>query len=103
MPSVRPPSPIAVQKLIAKRVFFEVSLGKRPSKELAMCGSVRRSRSARSPMYSAISWKSTLMKMRDDEVVSSSVMTTYSITPQGSASEWIRCAKNLAMLRSLLV
>ena len=51
----------------------------------------------------AITWKSTLMKMREDDVVSSSVITRYSITPHGSASECSRCAKNLAMLRSLLV
>ena len=33
----------------------------------------------------AITWKSTLMKMREDDVVSSSVITRYSITPHGSA------------------
>ena len=54
-------------------------------------------------MYSATSWKSTLIKMRLEEVVSSSVMTRYSITPHGSASECTRCAKNLATLRSLFV
>lgn len=101
--SVRPPRPMAVQKLMAKRVFLAVSLGKSPTKEGCMCPSVSRSRKSRTPMYSAISWKKTLMKMRLEDVVSSSVITMYSMTPHGSASEWIRWAKNLAMLRSLFV
>ena len=54
-------------------------------------------------MYSAISWKSTLIKMRLLDVVSSSVMTIYSMTPHGSASLCMRWAKNLAMFLSLLV
>ena len=153
IPSVMPPRPMAVQKLMAKRVSFGVPSGKRPEKEdcgatgggrrvagagcwvgggwvavgvpgaarqvpaavaleqgagggvapTCMCSSLRRSRSSLRPMYSATSWKSTLMKIRDEEVVSSSVITRYSITPHGSASEWIRCAKNLATLRSLFV
>jgi hypothetical protein len=102
-PSVMPPSPMAVQKLMAKRVFLGESMGKRPSKEGCIAGSERRSLSCLRPRYSAISWKRTLMKMREEEVVSASVMTRYSITPHGSAFEWIRWPKNLAMLRSLLV
>ena len=101
--SVMPPKPIAVQKLIAKRVFFAVSFGKRPINDGCMFGATSLSRRVFNPMYSAISWKSTLIKMREEEVVSSSVITIYSITPHGSAFECNKCAKNLAMLRSLLV
>ena len=43
------------------------------------------------------------MKMREEEVVSSSVTTMYSSVPHGRPLECSRCAKNLAMLRSLLV
>mmetsp|Transcript_5587 Transcript_5587/g.18266 ORF Transcript_5587/g.18266 Transcript_5587/m.18266 type:complete len:213 (-) Transcript_5587:275-913(-) len=102
-PSVRPPRPMAVQKLIAKRVFFGVSLGKRPRKEGAIDSSLSRWRSVLRPMYSAVSWKRILMKMREDEVVSSSEMTMYSSTPHGSASECNTCANSFATLRSLFV
>jgi len=101
--SVSPPRPIAVQKLMAKRVFLAESVGKSPWKEASAAGSLRRSLNCFRPRYSATSWKSTLMKMRDDEVVSASVMTMYSKTPHGNASEWTRWPKNFAMLRSLLV
>jgi hypothetical protein len=43
------------------------------------------------------------MKMREDEVVSSSVSLMQPSTSHGSASVAKRCAKNLATLRSLLV
>ena len=43
------------------------------------------------------------MKMRDDEVVSSSVSRIALSTAHGSASVASRCAKSLAVLRSLLV
>jgi hypothetical protein len=46
--------------------------------------------------HSAISWNRILTKMREDEVVSSSVITMYSMSPHGSASVCKRCAKNLA-------
>ena len=103
MPSVSPPRPMAVQKLIAKRVFFAVSSGKRPANDGCMCGSASLAASCLRPMNSATSWKRTLMKMREEDVVSSSVMIMYSSAPHGSASECNRCAKNLATLRSLLV
>ena len=44
-PSVMPPRPMAVQKLIAKRVFLGLSLGKSPWKEPCIVGSLSRSRS----------------------------------------------------------
>ncbi len=54
-PSVRPPSPMAVQKLMAKRVFLAESLGKSPSKDGCIAGSARRSLSCLRPRYSATS------------------------------------------------
>lgn len=54
-PSVSPPSPMAVQKLMAKRVFLGESFGKRPSNDCCWLLSLSRSRSFFRPMYSAIS------------------------------------------------
>ena len=54
-PSVMPPSPMAVQKLMAKRVFLAESLGKSPSKDGCIAGSARRSLSCLRPRYSATS------------------------------------------------
>lgn len=54
-PSVSPPSPMAVQKLMAKRVFLGESFGKRPSNDCCWLVSLSRSRSFFRPMYSAIS------------------------------------------------
>lgn len=71
-PSVNPPSPIDVKKLIAKRVFFGLSRGKRPAKYGCMYGSLKRSLSLASPRNSAISCIRILMKIRLDEVVSCS-------------------------------
>ena len=58
-------------------MFLAESVGKSPWKEASAAGSLRRSLNCFRPRYSATSWKSTLMKMRDDEVVSASVMTMY--------------------------
>ena len=52
-----------------------------------MAGSLSRSRSFLRPRYSATSWKRILMKMREEEVVSSSVTTMYSSVPHGSPGE----------------
>ena len=56
-------------------------------KEPCMAGSLSRSRSFLRPRYSATSWKRILMKMREEEVVSSSVTTMYSSVPHGSPGE----------------
>mmetsp|Transcript_18193 Transcript_18193/g.34645 ORF Transcript_18193/g.34645 Transcript_18193/m.34645 type:complete len:224 (-) Transcript_18193:337-1008(-) len=101
--SVRPPSPMDVKKLMLKRVLRGTSLGKIPPKYSCMEGSDKRVLSSRRPMFSASSWNRILMKMREEEVVSSSVMTMFASTTHGSASVASRCAKNLAVLRSLLV
>ena len=56
-PSVSPPRPMDVKKLIAKRLFFGESRGNRPSTAAAMEGSLRRSLSLRRPWCSDISWQ----------------------------------------------
>ena len=101
--SVRPPRPIEVKKLMAKRVSRGFSRGKRPAKTSDMYWSLNRSRSVARPRCSASSWQRILTKIRDDDVVSSSLSRTYSRHVQGSASVSSRCAKNLATFRSLFV
>ena len=105
MLSVRPPSPIDVKKLMEKRVFLGRSFGKTPSNhpaEVAL-GSCSRSFSFRRPNSSARSWKRILMKILEDDVVSSSVILITPNTDHGSPSVSRRCAKSLATFRSLLV
>ena len=72
MPSVRRPIEHAVKKLMAKRVFFGLSLGKRPSRDGCSSGSLRRSANDLIPRAATKSSKRILMKIREDEVVSSS-------------------------------
>lgn len=71
--SVRPPRPIEVKKLMANRVFLGLSFGKMPSNESCIIGSDNLSFSLRRPRCSESSWKRILMKIRDDDVVCSSV------------------------------
>mmetsp|Transcript_52208 Transcript_52208/g.161709 ORF Transcript_52208/g.161709 Transcript_52208/m.161709 type:complete len:309 (-) Transcript_52208:1415-2341(-) len=101
--SVRRPRPMAVKKLMAKRMFFELSLGKRPAKCCCSSGSCSRLHSFSMPQVSESSWKMTLMKMRLLEVVVSSVIRTWAKMDQEMPSVSSRCAKNLPMFLSLLV
>lgn len=71
--AVSPPRPIDVKKLMANRVFLGRSLGNRPSKASCNVGSFILSFSFGRPMYSHNSWNRILMKIRLDDVVSSSV------------------------------
>lgn len=71
--SVKPPRPMEVKKLIANLTFFGVSRGMIPWKYSAMLGSFKRSLSLRRPSASESSWNKILMKIRDDDVVASSV------------------------------
>lgn len=102
-PSVRLPRPIEVKKLIAKRVFLALSVGKRPENTSCMKGSLNRSFNTASPIISARSCTRILMKIRDDEVVSYSFSLMYSRHVQGSASVHSRWPMNFATLRSLFV
>ena len=49
--SVKPPRPIDVKKLMAKRVFLGLSFGKMPSKKTCIVSSWSRSFSFGRPMY----------------------------------------------------
>jgi len=102
-PSVSPPSPIEVKKLMLKRVLRGLLRGKSPMKHSCMNGSSRRVRIFFSPMNSANSWKRILMKIRDEDVVSSSLSWTYSKHVQGSASVCNKWAKNFATFLNLFV
>mmetsp|Transcript_20365 Transcript_20365/g.28209 ORF Transcript_20365/g.28209 Transcript_20365/m.28209 type:complete len:223 (-) Transcript_20365:1413-2081(-) len=101
--SVNPPRPIEVKKLIAKRVLRGISFGNTPLKYSVIEESLRRVLSWRRFMASDSSWNKILIKMREEEVVSSSVITMFLSTVQGSASVANKCAKNLAVFLNLFV
>ena len=155
MESVRPPRPMDVKKLMAKRRLACVSLGKMPSYHSWQVLSLMRSfsltrprvldssythkeqaetlvreqafivstlgtgelhpmlilpqlpegaaRSSASPSPLPRTWKRYLIKMREDDVVSSSVSRMHCSTDQGSPSVDSKCANSDATLRSLLV
>jgi len=71
--SVIPPRPMEVKKLMENLVFFGWSLGKIDSKEPCMLGSFSLSLSRRMPRCSDNSWNKIFMKIREEDVVSSSV------------------------------
>ena len=71
--SVKPPKPMDVKKLIANLTFFGVSRGMMPWKYSAMLASINRTFNFRSPSASESSWNKIFMKIRDDDVVASSV------------------------------
>lgn len=100
---VSPPSPIDVKKLIANRRLLAVSRGNRPMYQCAHAGSLRRSFSLTRPRFSARSWKRILMKIREEEVVSSRVILRAWRTSQVMASVPRRWENSLATLRSLPV
>jgi len=74
---VSPPRPIDVKKLIAKRVLRGLSRGKRPPKYSCIESSFSRAFISFRPRFSAISWNRILMKILDDDVVSSSLKWMY--------------------------
>ena len=109
--SVRPPKPIEVKKLMAKRVFLGLSFGKSPSKKTCMVSSWSRVLSwikihqfnsqkflwnftFGRPIYWDSSWNKILMKIRDEDVVVSSVIAIVESTDQGIASAYSNCEKN---------
>jgi len=63
-----------------------LTLGKMPSKNCARLGSCSRLLSAMRPMISDRSWNRVLRKMRDDDVVASSVSVTYCVCTGDQAS-----------------
>jgi hypothetical protein len=91
-PSVRPPRPMLVKKLIAKRVCFGWSRGKRPERISLREGSATRRRRADRPIKFESSLSRILMKILPADVVSSSVRRMYSKHVQSSASVWNKCA-----------
>jgi len=101
--SVMLPMPMAVKKLMEKRVLRGLSLGKRPSRLDWRASSRMRSVSFFMLRACARSSKRILMKMRELEVVSSSLRWMTERTCQPIASEARRWPKNWAMILSLLV
>jgi hypothetical protein len=117
-PSVSRPRPIDVKKLMAKRVLRGLSRGNRPANDSCIDASSSRCFSLARPRYlpiacgtnvpitdktithSASSLKRILMKIRDDDVVSSSLSRMWYITVHSSASECSKCANNFDTLRS---
>ena len=75
--SVRPPRPIEVKKLMANLVFLGLSLGNNPVKWCAIELSCIRSFIFANPKCSHRSWNKILIKIREDDVVSSSLSVMY--------------------------
>lgn len=94
MSSVRRPMPMAVKKLMAKRVCTGLSLGNMPVR--LGCNTSSRSLVARvvMPIAWEISSKSILMKIREEDVVSSSLRWMMERTCQPIPSLLRRCPKN---------
>ena len=71
-----------VKKFTEKRAFSTVSLGNTPCMYCftSLCSSLSLSANFFMPKFSAISWNRFLMKMRLDEVVSSSVISMLDST-----------------------
>lgn len=84
--SVIAPKPIEVKKLIENLVFLGLSIGNMFWRYISRFGSLKRSVSFFKPIPSSTSWNMILMKIRDDEVVSSSFILTVSSTVHGIAS-----------------
>lgn len=80
IPSVMAPRPIEVKKLIEKRVLRGLSIGKMLPRNGSSALSWNRSTTFLRPIPSTISWNMILMKIRDDDVVSSSFILTVSST-----------------------
>ena len=101
--SVTTPAPILVKKLIENRVSFGLPSGNMLAYASCIDGSLNRSASTLRPRCDCSSENRILMKMRDEEVVSSSVMCTASKHAQLMLSEASSAPKKRAMLRSRFV
>ena len=99
MPSVSTPMPIAVKKLIENVVLRLSSVGKMPSRLGCKVSSFNRSTNFFTPIACERSRKSSLMKIRELEVVSSSLIRITDRTCQPNASVASRCEKNCAIMR----
>jgi len=76
-----------VKKLMANRIFLGESLGKSPANQSAQVGSSSLEFNSFSPIISASSWNSILIKIREDDVVSSSVSLIIPKIAHGKASD----------------
>jgi hypothetical protein len=105
MPSVRTPMPIAVKKLMEKRVLLwsSASVGKTPARLSCSIGSLKRATTSFWPRNERSSSKRILMKIRELDVVSSSFSLTARKTCHPMASVANRWAKNWAMMRRRFV
>ena len=88
---------------MANRVSFGLSMGNMPRQDILTSGSLKRSATTFRPMLSVISWKRILIKIRELDVVSSSVSWMQSNTFHDTASDARRCPKKRAMFRRRLV
>lgn len=103
MPSVSTPMPIAVKKLMLKRVFFGSSVGKMPTKAGWSSSALKRSASCFIPTPCARSSIKILMKIREDDVVSSSLRWMLCNTCHPIASLASRWPMNCATMRRRFV
>lgn len=103
IPSVNMPIPMAVKKLMLNLVFFGSSVGNMPVSAGCSSSNFMRSASPFMPRPCARSSIKILMKIRDDDVVSSSLSLTEWKTCQPIPSDVSRWPKNWAMIRSRLV
>lgn len=87
MPSVSAPMPMAVKKLMLKRVLRGLSIGKSPANAGCRVSSFIRSVSFFIPMPCAKSSNRILMKIREEDVVSSSLRWIALIACHPMASE----------------
>jgi len=102
-PSVNWPIPIAVKKLILKRVFFGLSVGNMPVMAGASSSLLSFSVSVFMPTPCARSSIKILTKMRLEDVVSSSFSLMTCSISQLIPSLDSKCPKNCAMMRSRFV
>ena len=101
--SVTRPKPILVKKLMENRVLRGWSRGNMCSKYPCIDGSRKRAASAGRPSSDCISFMRILIKIREEDVVSSSFMYTTSKLAQLMLSVASSAPKKRAMLRSLFV
>ena len=99
MPSVTTPAPILVKKLIEKRVSRGLSIGNMLAYALCICGAANRAANSLRPSRDCSSANRIFIKIRDDDVVSSSFMCTASKHSQLMPSAARIEPKKRAMLR----
>jgi hypothetical protein len=103
MPSVNPPKPMLVKKLMENRTFFKGAFGMTPVKYACMSSSDIFSFNVFKPNCSLNSWNKILIKILDADVVVSSESWMYAKHVHDMASVVNKCAKNLATFRNLFV